>query len=65
MTLPKNDIRRWFGYPPSRGKGFMYTARTELFEATPIEVWREYAANGYTWAKAVDEELSYAETTER
>lgn len=36
--------------------------RQQLFNATPMEVWREYVANGYTWVKAIDEELSYAET---
>lgn len=34
----------------------------ELFEATPTEAWREYAANGYRWYEMVQEELSYAET---
>jgi hypothetical protein len=32
----------------------------ELFEQTPIEVWREYASNGYLWAEMIMEEFSYA-----
>lgn len=45
-----------------RNQPGIYAARMELFKATPPKVWREYFDNGYTWAKAVDEELSYAET---
>ena len=26
-----------------------------------MEVWKEYANNGYTWVEMVNEELSYAE----
>jgi hypothetical protein len=43
-------------------KPTMHSARVELFEATPMGVWKEYADNGYTWAEMIDEELSYAET---
>jgi hypothetical protein len=40
----------------------MHSVRMELFEVTPKEVWREYAENGYTWAEAINEELSYGES---
>ena len=43
----------------------IHSARKELFEATPPQVWRGYFADGYTYAQAVDEELSYAESEER
>ena len=26
-----------------------------------MEVWKEYANNGYTWVEMVNEELSYAD----
>ena len=42
-------------------KPTMHSARLELFEATPMEVWKEYANNGYTWVEMVNEEMSYAE----
>lgn len=38
------------------------SVRQQLFDATPIEVWKEYVANGYALVKAIDEEMSYAET---
>jgi hypothetical protein len=61
------DARKYFGYSVSlearaMRKRSMYEVRMELFRATPSPVWREYFDNGYTWAKAVNEELSYAET---
>ena len=46
----------------STAKPTMHQARQELFAATPPEVWRGYFDDGYMWAEAVNEELSYAET---
>lgn len=43
----------------------IYSVRMELFRATPVEVWCEYFDNGYTFAKAVDEELSYSEIEDK
>lgn len=33
--------------------------RQELFDQTPIEVWRGYMANGYRWQQMISEEFSY------
>lgn len=48
----------------SRIKPNKASIRIELTEATPKEVWREYLLNGYSWGKAVNEELSYGEPVE-
>jgi hypothetical protein len=32
----------------------------ELFQQTPIDVWREYSASGYIWHAMIMEEFSYA-----
>ena len=40
----------------------IYEVRQQLYDATPMKVWKEYTENGYLWSQMVDEELSYAET---
>jgi hypothetical protein len=54
----KGDILHCVSYwsdPP------LLQVQQELYKATPREVWDEYFANGYSWERAVNEELSYGE----